>query len=249
MGYVQLNSLNKDVCDDVFKIFEAMHFPNSHLDFTPRHFYNPMRKALEYVFRTTQEVGIIPDKFFSNGKVNLNQCFMFLIGKNADHIGYRYGNPGERIAPQHIQNMMSLIINLGNSSSHSIIENHETELSDEEVQNYDDYIRETGGDSKLLIFSIALQLCEIIQWMKKYKEKHSSKEENLQKCVKFEIGTVEYENGLYHVGRYSLIPKNDYNLKGKKVRIMKYSTNTNNKTNNIYPYFANDYQVIEYYKY
>ena len=171
---------------------------------------------------------------------------MFLIGNDAEHIGYRYGNPGERIAPRHIQNMMSLIINLGNSSSHSIIENHETELSDEEMQKYDTYMKEVGGDSKRLIFSIALQFCEIVQWMKHYIEGHPNKEENLSKCVKM-IGIVKCDdNGFYHVGEYSLIPqKNDCNFKGKRVRIMKSSINTNNKINNIYPYFANEYQVIE----
>ena len=170
---------------------------------------------------------------------------MFLIGKDAEHIGYRYGNPNERIAPLHIQNMMYLIINLGNSSSHSIIENHKTELSNEVMQKYDNYMKEVGGDSKRLIFSIALQFCEIVQWMKHYIEGHPNKEENLSKCVKM-IGIVECDdNGFYHVGEYSLIPPNDCNFKGKKVRIMKSSINTNNKTNNIYPYFANDYQVIE----
>lgn len=243
--YEQLSSLNKDVCDDVFKIFEAMHFPNSHSDFTPRHFYNPMRKALEYVFRTTQKVGIIPDKFFSNGKVNLNQCFMFLIGNDAEHIGYRYGNPGERIAPRHIQDMMSLIINLGNFSSHSIIENHETELSDEEMQKYDNYMKEIGGDSKMLIFSIALQFCEIVQWMKHYIERNKDKEKNLQKWV--ELGKtyiVERDkDGLYYAGEY-LLNYDKIRWKGRKIKIIA-SCDNNKENKNIYPYFAYDFKIIE----
>ena len=59
--YKQLMLLNKDACDDILTILEAMHFPNSHIDFTPRLFYNPIRKALEYVIRLAGENGIIPD--------------------------------------------------------------------------------------------------------------------------------------------------------------------------------------------
>lgn len=244
--YKQLKALNKEVCDDVFTILEEMHYPNSHPDFTPRHFYNPMRTALEYVFRTTQEVGIIPDEFFSKGKVNLNQCFMFLIGNNADHIGYRYGEFGERIAPQYIQDMMSLIINLGNSSSHSI-ENHETELSDEEMLNYDNYIEKNGGNSKLLIFSIALQFCEIVQWMEKYIEEHPQKDENSLKWNKF-TGVVERDaNNYYHMGNYSLNPnKITEDLEGRTIRITKRNINKYyNKNGNRYQYYADDFYVIE----
>ena len=243
--YEQLNSLNAEVCDDVFTILETMHFPNSHSDFTPRRFYNPMRKALEYVYRDAQKYGIIPNEFFSNGKVNLNQCFMFLIGNDAEHIGYRYGNPGERIAPRHIQDMMSLIINLGNSSSHSIIENHETELSDEEMQKYDNYMKEIGGDSKMLIFSIALQFCEIVQWMKHYIERNKDKEKNLQKWV--ELGKtyiVERDkDGLYYAGEY-LLNYDKIRWKGRKIKIIA-SCDNNKENKNIYPYFAYDFKVIE----
>ena len=40
--YEQLSFLNKEVCEDISMILEAMHFPDSHPDFTPRLFYNPM---------------------------------------------------------------------------------------------------------------------------------------------------------------------------------------------------------------
>ena len=244
-AFRQLSLLNEEICGYVYTVLEAMHYPHLHQNFTPNLFYNPMRKALEYVFRTMQEHGIIPDAFFSNGKVNLNQCFMFLIGKDAEHIGYRYGNPGERIAPRHIQDMMSLIINLGNFSSHSIIENHETELSDEEMQKYDNYMKEIGGDSKMLIFSIALQFCEIVQWMKHYIERNKDKEKNLQKWV--ELGKtyiVERDkDGLYYAGEY-LLNYDKIRWKGRKIKIIA-SCDNNKENKNIYPYFAYDFKVIE----
>ena len=184
--FEQLSSLNnEEVCEDIAAILEAMHYPDAHQDFMPRLYYNPMRKALEYVFRTLKKVGIIPDDFFSGGIVNLNQCFMLLIGRDARVLGYRYdGNFGEGVVPRHIHDMMSLIINLGNSSSHSIEQSHPTELTEDEVLKYEKQIKSQGVNSKLLIFSIALQFCEIVKWMNHYILNHPNKEENLNKCVK-----------------------------------------------------------------
>lgn len=81
--YKQLAQLNTDVCEDILTILAAIHFPSIHPDFNPKYFYNPLRKALECVFRSMQKAYIIPDVFFTNGLVNLNQCFMFVIGKDA----------------------------------------------------------------------------------------------------------------------------------------------------------------------
>lgn len=257
----QLLQLNKDVYEDVLTILETMHFPKSHTDFTPRLFYNPMRKALEYVYRSFGNAGIIPEEFFSKGNVNLNQCFMFLIGRDAEKIGYRYGNAGDRIAPRHIHDMMSLIINLGNSNSHSMEQSHLTELSETEIQQYDNHIKEIGGNSQLLIFSMALQFCEILQWVNSYINEHPDKEKNLKKCIKLElanesvpissddlVGIVEVDNKLYHIGnKFGVNPgfviKNG--LVGKKVKIVKYGENTDEKAKEQYPYFASVIQPIE----
>lgn len=259
--YKQLILLNKDICDDILTILETMHFPNSHIDFTPRLFYNPMRKALEYLFRLAGKNGIIPDVFFNGGNVNLNQCFMFLIGRDAEKLGYRYGANGEKVVPRHIHDMMSLIINLGNSNSHSIEQSHMTELSETEILQYDNHIKEIGGNSRLLIYSIALQFCEILQWMNHYIKEHSDKEENLKKCVKLEIidptsdispndliGVVEVDNKLFHVGtKFGVHPgfviKNG--LVGKMVKIIKYDFNTDEKVKGQYPYFASIIQPLE----
>ena len=194
--YEQLSSLkNNEVCEDISIILETMHFPDAHPDFIPRLFYNPIRKALECVFRLAKSASIIPDEFFSGGKVNLNQCFMFLIGRDAEVLGYRYGNKGEQIVPRHIGDMMSLIINLGNCSSHSTEQSHPTELSEEEILKYDSHIKSQGVNSKLLLFSIALQFCEIVRWMNQYIAEHPNKEENLNKFVKIPEKHAEVFHG------------------------------------------------------
>ena len=260
----QFRSLNDEVYENVLDVLETMHFPNSHPDFTPHLFFNPMRKALEYVFRSAGDVGIIPDEFFSSGNVNLNQCFMFLIGRDAEKLGYRYGKTGERVAPRHIHDMMSLIINLGNSNSHSTELSHPTELTEVEIQKYDNHIHSSGVNSRYLIYSMTLQLCEIVQWMNNYIKDHPNKEDNLKRCVKIEInnkdgdkknvqeetvtGIVERDRGYYHIGRkYSLNPQTiqNNNWLGKKVRILKWDNNTNNRTKELFPFFAVSIQLVE----
>lgn len=186
--YNQLSLFNTDVCEYIFRILEAAHFPNAHPDFDPKLYYNPLRKALELIYNTLGKAAIIPNVFFANKRENLNQCFMYVIGKDAEILGYR--NAKGNIVPPHIKNMMSLIINFGNAYSHSSIDS--VELSEYEIHNYDNQIISNGGDSKLLIYSIALQFCEILMWMNDYIKKHPDKEENRKNWVK--IGNTEREN-------------------------------------------------------
>ena len=248
--YEKLAQLNIDVCEDILTILEAMHFPDSHPDFNPRYFYNPLRKALEYIFRAAREVDVLPDVFFNGGKVNLNQCFMFAIGKDAEKLGYKHGDGG--FTPIHIQNMMSLIINLGNSNSHSFNSSHSTELTEKEVLNYANHIKAIGGNSKLLIFSIALQFCEILQWMNNFIKDHPDKEENRKRWELIgenrncPTGIVEKHDGFFHIGEdYSALLQND-DLLGKKVQILNSIPNTNPRTKK-YKFFVreSDLKVID----
>lgn len=258
--FEQLKRLDNYVYEDIATIFEAMYFPKSHPDFNPRLFFNPLRRALEYIFRALRDAGIIPEAFFDRGNVNLNQCFMFLIGRDAEKLGYRYGTIGEKVVPRHINAMMSLIINLGNSNSHSTEQSHLTELSEDEIQKYDSHIKSMGSDSRLLIFSIALQFCEITQWMNNYIVEHPNRDANLKKCVKLEneerdgamnsdlTGIVEREKGYFHVGgKYCLNPKTiqQNGWLGKRIRILHYVNNTNERTKDLFPLFANSIQLIE----
>lgn len=245
-----LNDIDPEA-EDIIDILEAIHHPDR--PFTPKLYFNPLRIALEYIFRAANSVGILPDDFFSSGIVNLNQCFMYLIGRDAEKIGVRYGEPGERIVPNHIQNMMSLILNLGNANSHS-------KLNDSELQAAEDRFVREGLNSKYLVFSMALQLCEIAFWMNRYIADHPNKDANLQKCVKLSpkdeekqfdehdlIGIIELKDGFYHINdKYSVFLRHKEWL-GKKARILKFTVNTNQKLKELYPYFVhdNDIQIIE----
>ena len=253
-----LTLLNKECRDDILTILETMHFPKSHSDFKPRLYYNPLRKALESVYRLAGKAGIIHNDFFKGGQVNINQCFMFLIGSPAEKIGYK---AAERIAPRHIQEMMSLIMNIGNVNSHSIDESLPTELSEVEILGYERHIEQSGTNSKYLVFSMALQLCEILRWMNHYISEHPNREENLKKCVTIGesenvekegvnetdlIGILEEHSGICHMGsNFSVLLKHK-ELLGKKVKIHNYIRNTNIRTQQ-YPYFVReeDFDLVE----
>lgn len=255
--YEQLSKFNADACEAILRILEAIHFPNSHPDFNPKYYFNPLRQALEHIFRSLGKVYIIPDTFFSNDRVNINQCFMFIIGNEADKLGYKH--EGGEIAPRHIRDMMSLIYNLGNACSHSFEFSHPTELSEDEIQNYDNQIKITGGNSKFLIFSMALQFCEILQWMNNYIKNHPDKEENRKKWVKLDrtenaledkdesSGIVEVHNGIYHIGEKYLLNGKTIEQRGwlgKKVRVLGKDINKTASAKR-YPFFAYRIEPVE----
>ena len=246
----QLSNISIEACEDVIDILVAMHHPE--LPFTPKLHFNPLRQALECVFKSANKVGVIPDLFFIDDRVNINQCFMYLIGNDAKNMGVRCS---VRIAPYHIQSMMSMIVNLGNANSHS-------KLSDSEIQTAEDKIIKDGMSSKYLVFSMALQLCEIAFWMNRYISEHPDKNENLKKCIPLEIdekiekkevlddgeaiGLLEEHEGICHMGeKFSVLLKHKEWL-GKKIRIINYVANTSTKTKQ-YPYFVReqDFELIE----
>lgn len=246
----QLSDISIETCEDIIDILLAMHHPE--LPFTPKLHFNPLRQALECVFRAANKVGVIPDLFFVDDKVNINQCFMYLIGNDAKNVGVRCN---ERIVPYHIQNMMSLIVNLGNANSHS-------KLSESEIETAENKIIKDGMSSKYLVFSMALQLCEIAFWMNRYILEHPDKDENLKKCISLEIdekaekkellddseliGLLEEHEGICHMGtKFSVLLKHKEWL-GKKIRVINYVDNTSIKTKQ-FPYFVReqDFELIE----
>ena len=249
----QLNDLDcEETIEDIVDILESMHYPE--LPFKPKLYFNPLRQALEYIFRAANKVGVIPDDFFPSDNVNLNQCFMFLKGNDADKIGIRFGSSGDRLIPRNIENMMGLIINLGNANSHS-------KLSEAEIRETEKRFIKEGLNSHYIIYSMALQLCEIAYWMNQYISEHPNKEENLRKCTKIAppssdkneeiqelIGVIELHKGVYHIGsKVCLNPAfvQQRGWLGKKVRIVKYSENTNEKSKNMFPYFASNIRLVE----
>lgn len=253
----RLYSLDIEAGEDVLNILEAMHYPDRYPDFEPVNYYNKLRKILEWNFKEANKYGIIPDECIEDGVTNLNQSCCYLCGLNCDHIHLRYGDETkkERIVPKHIKDMMFLVLYLGNIKSHT------AKLPKDDIDRLERYLKDEVKNSRYLIFSLALQICEITMWLGRYMDEHPNKEENLRKCVRLEvkdsidqedkidlIGVIELDNGIYHIG--SKVCLNPVFVKqrewlGKEVKIVKYSENINDKTKNQYPFFASNIQLIE----
>jgi hypothetical protein len=144
--------------------------------------------------------------------------------------------------------MMFLILNLGNNNSHS------TSLNEEELKKLGKYIEDNVSNSLYLIYSLALQVCEIVLYMNNYISSHQNLHENRKMCKT--IGIVEeLENNKelciiksVRKGYESiLMDANEAKSKeliGKKVAVLRLIKNTNTSCEK-YPYMAIDVQSLE----
>lgn len=246
----QLESFDTWCYEKILDILEAMHFPEKNID--PLLYYNPLRQTLEYIFRKANKANIIPDEFIGKDKddVNLNQCVQFLSGRNADWIGIRFGGVKDSVVPAHIKDMMFQVLNLGNINSHS------RTLNDDELNKLRAYFKDNVCNSQYLIYSLALQICEIAVFMGKYIAANKDTNKNKKQCKTF--GTVEKIEGNETIcvikskrpGRESCICisakyATSKGMIGKKVVVIEESPNTNIATKVEYPYFATKIESLE----
>ena len=179
----RLGTLDMWSSEKLLDILESMYNPEKQID--PLLYYNPLRKILEFVFRAANKVLLIPEELIGKEKdeVNLNQCVQYLSGRPADWLGIRCGAPKYYIVPAHIKDMMFLVLNLGNVNSHS------TSLNEKELKKLGRYLEGNVCNSKYLIYSLAMQICEIVLFMTNYIEKHQDRNKNKAMCKT--IGIVE----------------------------------------------------------
>ena len=246
----QLESFDAWCSEKILDILETMHFPEKRID--PLLYYNPLRQTLEYIFRKANKANIIPDEFIGKDKddVNLNQCVQFLSGRNADWIGIRFGGVKDSVVPAHIKDMMFQVLNLGNINSHS------RTLNDDELKKLGAYFKDNVCNSQYLIYSLALQICEIAVFMGKYIAANKDTNKNKKQCKTF--GTVEKIEGNESIcvikskrpGRESCICisakyATSKGMIGKKVVVIEESPNINIATKVEYPYFATNIESLE----
>ena len=223
----------------ILDILLPLHYTEKQSSFKPIHHYNQLRQLVEYLFRACHKVGLIPDQCIPNGIVNLNQCSMYLAGKNAEKAGVRYGEPGERVIPEYIEAIIRSVLDFGNVHSHTV------ELDAEDTIKIENILR--SSQSKYLIFGLTLQLCEAITWFAKYISEHDDKEVNLLYCqglikdddkAKYE-GKIcvpeQDENGVWHCEECLVILSH---WESGRMKLKEISDNTNKRTNGKYPYFA-----------
>lgn len=216
-------------------ILLAMHFPARDPNFKPVLHYNQLRQALEYLFRACNSVGLIPDECTAGTNINLNQCSLYLAGKNAIKARVKYGGPGGRIVPDHIESFIRSILDFGNTHSHTV------ELSDEDKLKIDFILR--SKKNRYVIFGLTMQICEVIIWLADYIGNHNDKELNISYCIKLngdkyngrEMEPKQDENGIWHCGECVIAIKTW--TPGKMVRLKDVQPN-NRETNDRYPFFA-----------
>ena len=226
-------------------ILLPLHYTEKQSSFKPIHHYNQLRQLVEYLFRACHKVGLIPDQCIPNGIVNLNQCSIYLAGKNAEKAGVRYGEPGERVIPEYIEAIIRSVLDFGNVHSHTV------ELDAEDTIKIENILR--SSQSKYLIFGLTLQLCEAITWFAKYISEHDDKEVNLLYCqglikdddkAKYE-GKIcvpeQDENGVWHCEECLVILSH---WESGRMKLKEISDNTNKRTNGKYPYFAKFDKVL-----
>ena len=246
----RLSTLDIWSSEKLLDILEAMHNPEKHID--PLLYYNPLRKILEFVFRAANNVLLIPEELIGKGKdeVNLNQCVQYLSGRPADWLGIRCGGPKDYIVPAHIKDMMFLILNLGNVNSHS------TSLNEKELKKLRRYIEGNVCNSVSLIYSLAMQMCEIVLFMTNYIKSHQDRDKNKAMCKT--IGLVEQIESSESICIIrSKRPGHEANiclsteyakengLIGKKVVVLDEIKNEYPETKELYSYIALNVQSIE----
>ncbi len=237
-----LSSINKDVSEILLDILEALHYPKDNSKFNPLLYYNQLRQILEHLFTEANKYQIIPNACFQKEKVNIDQCYRYLVGNDCEVLELRYGNTGESVVPKHIADMLSMILFLGN------IKSHYTKLNDRDKLKLDNYLKDDVGKSHYLIYSLTFQICEIIIWMNDYIKGHRDINANLQKCKKLNYpkGIVEPIDGItdfYHIGDLYCVESNiveKMGLVGKHVKVIKIVRNpySQEKTKDHFQYLA-----------
>lgn len=228
-----------DYSDSIlFDILLPLHYTEKQATFKPAYHYNQLRQLIEYLFRACHKIGIIPDQCITKGTVNLNQCSMYLAGKNCDVLGIRYGEFGERIVPEYIEQIIRSILEFGNIHSHTV------ELNQEDAMRIEGILQ--SAKSCYLVFGLALQVCELVLWIDNYIHNHNDIDANLSKCKplidnyksKFEgqlfIPQID-EEGNWHCDK-CLVKITSW--ESGQMRLKEVTDNTSRKTNRKYPYFA-----------
>lgn len=245
----QLESFDAWCSEKILDILETMHFPEKNID--PLLYYNPLRQTLEYIFRKANKANIIPDEFIGKDKddVNLNQCVQFLSGRNADWIGIRFGGVKDSVVPAHIKDMMFQVLNLGNINSHS------RTLNDDELKKLGAYFKDNVCNSQYLIYSLALQICEIAVFMGKYIAANKDTNKNKKQCKTFGIVEKIEGNESICVIKSKTLDEScicisakyatSKGMIGKKVVVIEESPNINIATKVEYPYFATNIESLE----
>lgn len=220
----------------LLKMLSALYYPEENLNF--EYEGNPLRRVLEYMFRSAYDWGLLPEECFQKeNHVNLQESYKYLAGQNAacyknNKVDYyfRYGESGEIILPDEISKLVLDIKNFASSDLHTNIE--------------EPYI--IPEQKKDIFFSYVLQMCHIIKYYGQYVNEHQDVATNISKFTKLDyakyegmVSVIEYDRALnlLHVDK-CMLPGNDPTKDGMKVKLNSVSPNSDTSVNEVYPFFA-----------
>lgn len=248
----------------MISVLSALHFPEDNKEFKPVLYYNSLRQMVEYLFRATNKIGLLPDYFIEKGKVNLQGSSLYLAGeaftpsKDSTIVSIRYGEKGESVFHKNIASIVKNILSVTSHHSHTI------EIDKEDEKELLAYYLETRSPN--LLFGYALQLCEVIIWFGNYAKSHNDREANLAKCkvAKKETESIleqkpvieEYEGktflleqdekGNLHCGYCLVSYKQNQDKIGRMVLLKNVVENKNSgELKKMYPLYASRIEVVE----
>ena len=250
--------------DIMISVLSALHFPEENKGFDPVLYYNRLRQMVEYLFRAANKIGLLPDYFIEEGKVNLQGSSLYLAGgsftpsKDPKILSIRYGEDGESIFHKNIASIVKNVLSVTSHHSHTI------EIDKEDEEELSAYYLETC--SPYLLFGYALQLCEVIIWFGNYAKSHNDREANSAKCkvVKKETESIleqkpvigkyegktflleQDEKGNLHCGYCLVSYKQNQDKIGNIVLLKEVEENKNSgELKKKYPYFASKVEQVE----
>ena len=146
--------------DSFILILSALHFPDAHLDFNASNLYTALRKTFENICKAFIRVGVLPDAFVEEGRVNIVDSYRYLTGYDKNrpkHIPFYHD--GE-ILPRYISEPLNPIIFILSAKSHSATGNVSLPRS------------------KYKLFSDAMLFCEMLIFAYSYIQQHPNIEQN-----------------------------------------------------------------------
>jgi hypothetical protein len=167
----------------ILKMLSALYNPEENLDY--EYEGNPLRHVVEYIFRTANDFGLLPDDCFSNDdQLILLDSSRFLAGMTIrcfDRKKKTTVNYFKRIAPgtnpvfsEIDSEVVKDILNFTNSDSHT--------------SKNDPYIIEK--DKKEIFFGYVLLLCHVVKVFGRYIETHNDKNANLATIERIDAPAV-----------------------------------------------------------
>jgi hypothetical protein len=158
------SSDSKKVFFDVLKGFKTDNSLNDALYFTP------LRKILEELFRKANEVGLLHDTCVSkNGnQVNLTESSKFLSGTKSDLLQIKCSKSHfPKIISDHVRNILFTTGAASHTVDVDITKNIDVQTFREDVQ------------SPYLLYSLAMQLADILIWFHNYSASNSNYSTNV----------------------------------------------------------------------